>query len=1253
MMAGTLISTVFLGGQSLTYMIPMLLMSLGFPAANLISLSTQKKAYKKTLEQRERTYRQRLGQERQRLEGLVQKQRSLLEDSYPALHSLARIALSANKSLWSRRPSDEDFLSLRFGLWEGAPSFTIEPVRYYDPNDTLHLLAADLVKGFQKVANLPALLPLQKYGSIAISGRSAAVYGLSRRLVLDLIIHHSPQDVNVAVLGDTREAVDNWEWLKWIPHTDSLGVEQRLFRLAFDPHKIDKYLEFLMREYHSRRSKADSFSASNTKVTNQAAIVVLLDDSGQARQHGDIRTLAEFGYEAGIYLLFIGGRDWPRECRARLDLLDEHNFKLTETFSRSGELHEGVYETASRVDCERVARKLAGWEAAGLGSRVPLPESIRLSRVLGSDVLQLEAVKGSWSASFEPGDLLQFPIGVCARREQLDLAMINLLPAELGGNDAYHTILIGTTGSGKSEFMKSLVMGAALRYPPNILNFFFLDFKGGAAFSIFEDLPHVSGVVTNLKPELVERGLDSIKNEIERRQHKFAEARLQNIWDFNRLHPDQALPHLVLLLDEFARGLAEFPRLRETLDVLVRQGRSLGMYLILANQDANSEVDKLLNNVGWRIALKVAKPEELSMIDRTLPNPIRAGRGYLRSLVGDITEFQAGYAGLPVQTVTTGGADEFSIYEVEADGSYKQIYKKAPEVVQEEKTSKGPLVKEEEKIISTLKQATADMHIKPAPRIYLDPLPEMISLDSIIAEAGVKPCFRNKKWTPEKDVHRYVACWGKQDIPQLCLQETLNTDFDDKDGHLWIIGAQGSGKDITLASLIMSLAFRYTPEQAQFYLLELGAGELTPFEALPHTGALIKPQKENKKENERLTRLLDFLDGEIDRRKEADDREDGQAVGAAIFVLINSFAELQKNYPDEVERMTRFVRDGGPLGIHFIITTSRGPELIRSISNLISRRLVLQLANKDEYIDIIGRQVPPLTANIPGRAFWVDGDVSVCQVAQPPERLVETMKAMRESWKGNLPSRIEVLADSIPLSDFLSIAKAKPGSAPVPVGYSYASLALIAPDLSESSPAWLVMGPKESGKSNFLACAAKSVLQNAPEQWIVKIYALRPSTHVKWDQMDKRIRVFSAPEEIANDGQALIEQLKTGKPGKDKKNILLLLDELGAAFQPGKENLAKVVNNLGLLLESATDIHVIASGLLEELRMQLTSPMVKFLRQGRVGMIFSKDTNEADWLGAQIGLEYRRMTLPPGRGFYVNKGKIELVQTPLFEKIDT
>jgi hypothetical protein len=242
------------------------------------------------------------------------------------------------------------------------------------------------------------------------------------------------------------------------------------------------------------------------------------------------------------------------------------------------------------------------------------------------------------------------------------------------------------------------------------------------------------------------------------------------------------------------------------------------------------------------------------------------------------------------------------------------------------------------------------------------------------------------------------------------------------------------------------------------------------------------------------------------------------------------------------------------------------------------------------------------------------------------------------------------LADCISLTEFFEKAGVKSGKVPVPVGFSYATLETIAPDLGSSSPAWLVMGPKESGKSNFLACTAVSALQNAPDDWVVHLYALRRSNLVKWEQLDKKMHVFATTDEIISDLQALTTLLKAGKPAAKGKKLLVLIDELGAAFQPGKEALAKELNELALAMEMASDVHVMASGLLEELRMQLASPMVKYLRQSRLGLMLSKDTNEADWLGSQITLEYRRMTLPAGRGFFINKGKAEFIQTPCLDR---
>jgi DNA segregation ATPase FtsK/SpoIIIE, S-DNA-T family len=269
-------------------------------------------------------------------------------------------------------------------------------------------------------------------------------------------------------------------------------------------------------------------------------------------------------------------------------------------------------------------------------------------------------------------------------------------------------------------------------------------------------------------------------------------------------------------------------------------------------------------------------------------------------------------------------------------------------------------------------------------------------------------------------------------------------------------------------------------------------------------------------------------------------------------------------------------------------------------------------------------------------------------VALPPEKLRDLLRKMREAWKGVLPRSMDTLPGCIPFSSILneiqSVRKAE--QVLLPVGKSYESLELVAPDLLESTPFWLILGPKESGKSNFLASAASAVLDQDSKNWQVRAYAFRRSPLIALGQSLKSLTVFNTADEIAKDCLAVAETLKAGKAIADGKKLLLLVDDFGFAFQTGKEPLLNALNALAQSLETTTDVFILASGMMDELRMALASPFLKLLRQGRTGLVLSKDTNELDWLNASISLEYRRMDLPLGRGFFVNKGKPLFVQTP-------
>nr|MBC7245774.1 hypothetical protein [Chloroflexota bacterium] len=1233
-----------------TMMGPMLIMSMAFPLANILSYAVQKRTYRRAWAEYEASYRKKLAKMRRHLDSLAENQRAQLEKEYPTVSKMVSIVLDRNKHLWWRRADDEDFLALRIGTGDSKPSFSVSPPRTADSNNPLTSLAWELSRSYQKLPHLPVLLPLQQVGSLAIAGKpSSAVYGVARRLVLDVLVHHSPEDVQLVVMTDLPEGRERWEWLKWAPHTSAIHAEEGVCRLAFTMDQAQACLEWLREQYRTRFPTTDTTSNVMKEERQPAAIIVLLDDSGRIRQHPDIANLAARGKEAGIYLLFIGGQGWPRECRARLDVLREHNFHYLSSRADKESLTtcEGMYETASLEDCECIARSLAPLKVSTGQSVCTLPDSIRISQVLGT--FSLEALKQNWMAELSPADMLQLPVGVRVGHEGLEPMIIDLRPEGLGGYQAFHSVLIGTTGSGKSVFLQTLILSAAYRYSPRWLNFMLMDFKAGASeLSKLEKLPHVVGLVTDLTPELATRALIAVDSEIRRRKQAFDEAgkctgiRISDIWDYNKRFPGDPLPHLLLVLDEFAKGIELLPDLQRVLQSLAQQGRALGVYLILANQRVTHAVDTLLSNIGWRIVLPVAERDEMRIVDRLRSPSTRPGRGYVR-VKEEVYEFQGARSDEATLSPDADGVGSFTIYTIEADGSWKTLYKYSTNIPQEDRSEQTSARKSElETLIDWMKQAEQDLGLVPARRIYLPPLEEHIRFEEMLEDSSLPLRFEDGRWQGDSQISsKLLVPLGYVDLLDESRQEILMVNFEEQDGHLWIVGSPGSGKAMSLITLLLSLAYTHTPEEVQFYILEYGAGTLLSLVDLPHTGAVLRLE-----EKERLQRLLAYLDKEMEQRRI---HLGGQKVDGAfpsIFLVVNDFAELRANYPDEAEQVASYVRSGKAVGIHVIITSNRGTELSRSISGNIARRLVLQLTSRNEYLDVVNQPLTPLPKPVQGRGYWIDRGVRECQVAQPPCDMKNLVQLMRKTWRGALPHEIRALPSCISLASLLDAVKPIPGNViPIAVGLAYEDLRLITPNLLEEIPQWLILGPRESGKSNFLACMARSVLHADANGWEVWIFSPRRSLAnlVNINQA----KLFSTIEESVKALEELNGRLNQGQPAASGKRLLLLLDDLGSFFQSGRERAAAALNTLTTAIEKTNEVYLVAAGLVEELRLQMGNALIRLLRQSRTGVVFSKDSNDLDWLGAQVSWEYRKMDLPCGRGFFVSKGKAQLVQTPL------
>ncbi len=1255
MMGGSLIYSLVSNTGGLKTMIPMLIMSMGFPLASAIGLWYQKRDYHRKVAARENDYRVKLKSSKEQIQKLSQEQRDVLEQEYPALPKLTRIALEQGQHprLWCRRPRDLDFLSLRYGVCPGKPTFSIAPPQYPDQTDKLFLLATEVSKNLQTIQKLPALLDLPRVGSIAITGRQAdATYSTARRILLDILVHHSPEDVRVVCISDGPSAEAQWEWLKWAPHSRAFSPEVSPKYLAFTEPSIGASLHWLSDEFNDRRGRE---SSPGQKGPIGSAIVVFMDDQGIARSTPDIARIAESGHTCGIYLVFVGGRNWPRECRARLDLLEGNTFRYSETWAGEGdrELKEGLVESAEMADCERIVRSLAGLELAGGSSSASLPDSIRISQVLGCSRLDNQTIPQQWSKQLAPRDLLQFPVGVQIGRTGLEPILVDLRPEDMGGKQAFHTVLIGTTGSGKSVFLQSLVLSAAYNYSPKEMNFLLMDFKAGASeLSKLKELPHVVGLVTDLGPEMASRALVALESEIQRRKQIFEKAgKISDIWAYNKRYPDAYIPHLLLVLDEFAKGIEILPEMQKVLQTLATQGRALGMYLLLANQKVTSAVDMLLSNIGWRILLRVSERDEMRIVDPNRPPANRPGRGYIR-VKEEVTEFQGSRADQMVIASSEEVTSEYKLYRIAADGSRSVFFTYAGDAapVQKGETAK---LSELETLIHLMKEASKEMGYAPARPIYLDPLPGQILLKEVFSESNIPVAFDENTWVKDRSgSDQLIAPIGFLDHPEECVQDCFSVDFKKQDGHLWIVGAPGSGKAMALSTLLFSLALTHTPEEIQFYILEYGAGTLRPFERLPHTGAVIRlPEKE------RLERLLNYLDAEMERRtaEMGGDGTDTKNRWPSLFLVINNFAELRTNYSDFADRISRYVRDGKAAGLHLIIATNRGMELSRMVSSNIAQRLILQLASRDEYMDLLGRFIQTLSGNSEGRGYFSCNGIAECQVAhltlegQEGYNLAEVALKMKTSWQGNIPRLIQTLDAKISLQEVLDKTASLPTPAKglrIPIGIVYENLQVLSPDLLDEIPNWLVIGPRQSGKSNFLGSMAVGLLSNEKAvNWEVKIFLFRRSPLTELVASNQRIQLFNSAESVLQELQNFTNALAPQTTGPSEKQYLLLVDDLGAAFEPGKETILAALNALASKCGTRTDVVLAATGIIDELRTQLASPIMRLLRQSRTGVGFSKESTELEWLGVQIPLSYRKMDLPPGRGFWASKGKAIFLQT--------
>ncbi len=1252
-------------------MLPMALMGLGFPLANLFSTLSLKKKYKKAMAQREVKYKKTLAEVEKEIEQTIALQREIMEQEFPSAQQTQRIGLGRGQSprLWWRRPGDPDFLMLRVGTGDSNPCFEIELPNLNLENEPLANLPIELKEKFQIVPNIPTLVDLKRVGSLVINSPDRVLtLRFARRVAVDLCVHQSPNDLLLFLVSDQSKAGITWEWMRWFPHTGSFDGDSGGRNMLMDSDSINNFLDNL-KQIMTDRSAANRNQGEPNLAAMMPAIVVILDDKGTIRQHPDVAKLAAEGYLYGIYLIFISKGGVPGSARSRIEITSTEKLAYLETIEAlgTGQRKTSRPELMTGDQSEAVGRALSGLEVAGNTRSESLPSVVRISDILPGDIFSVEDVISTWNANRKENNQVIFPVGQWVDRTGLETYEIDFRPSTLGGKESFHAMMIGTTGSGKSIFMQSLVLAAAYKYSPKELTFLFMDFKAGAAeLKKVNDLPHSVGMVTDLGPELADRAIRALENEFVRRKQAFDDAgKINSIFDFNRRFPDRAFPHLLVVIDEFAQGIKVLPDLVPRLKQLVSQGRAFGMYMLLANQEVNSAVDDLKANTHWTILLRVNRLEEMSLIGRNYPIPSGRGHGYIK-VNNEVTTIRGAYAGLPAYAgnQAENEIEEYSIFEFEPDAQRKPLYHYSP---QQDSKSQAHFTTELDSIVSLISDACEKLSIAHAAPIYLEPLTDKIPMSEVLQHTETHKLFNGEVWA-QGTADKNTVPLGFLDLPDQCLQTPFAFDFNDNGGHLWIVGTPGSGKTETILSLVFSLCMTHTPEEMQFYVLEFGSGNLSRVEAFPHCGGVIR-----QNEAERINRLLNYLKLELSARSAP---LGYSASMPHIYVFFNNAADFKNQYPDQFEELARFVRAGGAVGIHLIFSTNRGSELSRGLSGNIPVRIALQLAEKQEYGDVLGTIHVPQIPKSPGRGFLQVDSIVECQVAQPdmgvfgetpsvdaiPQKsgkqsgLEQQLKAadkvaqrMNAAWKGERPGKIQSMAETLDIEQFNALVEAERLRQPaysLPVGISYDSLATIWVDPQAELQFWTVTGKKKSGKTNLLASLYMQALKSQPA-WSVTYFAMK-----REPMLENRIsklggKVFFAQPEIAYEAEQFLKRVQE-EP--DKFN-LLLIDDVGSPYSSNNTSMISVLDQLGDQLSRIANRNflVVIADLAANLKggAAYLSPLLKVSQQNLTGFFLSVDDNDLQYFNLRMTMQQKKdYPGTAGRGFIVRKSTFNYLQLP-------
>ncbi|MEV0725814.1 type VII secretion protein EccCa [Micromonospora purpureochromogenes] len=1220
-----------------------------------------------------RDYMRYLAQMRKRTRRAAEQQRAAMTWRHPEPDALWSIA--ASRRMWERRITEDDFGEARIAT--GPQRLAVEivppetkPVEDLEPMSAIALRR--FVRAHSSVPELPTALSLRAFSRIVLRGDREPVLDLTRAALAQLATFHAPDDLILAVVAaPDRQQV--WDWVKWLPHahhsarTDAAGARRLVFASLAEAE------ESLAAELAGR----PRFAPEAKPLTSAPHVVVVIDG-------GEVSATCQLMGPGllGATTIDLSGTI-PRDAGRWLLCLDAGDGSSLELVRGTSGSRLGTPDRLSAEAAEGLARQIAPYRLSQqqTTSDEPLARSMELPDLLGVGDAAAVDVQQTWRPRSQR-DRLRIPLGVGPDGNVVELDFKESAHEGMGP----HGLVIGATGSGKSELLRTIVGALAVTHSSEELNFVLVDFKGGATFASLEALPHTSAVITNLADELplVDRMRDALAGEMTRRQEVLrAAGNYVSRFDYEKARaagePLAPMPSLLIICDEFSELLAAKPDFIDLFVMIGRLGRSLGVHLLLASQRLEEgKLRGLDTHLSYRVGLRTFSAVE-SRIVLGVPDayelPNAPGHGYLKTDTSTMLRFRAAYVSGPYRAPGEGQRSSPALVQrriVPYGVNFVPVQvPQAPVEVApaEEKPADGKAVAMLDVLIERLKGRGT-----PAHQVWLPPLSEPPSLSELLPPLAVHSTFGlcTATWPGRGQLTVPV---GVVDRPYEQRRDPMLVELAGAGGNVVIVGASLSGKSTLLRSMIASLALTHTPREAQFFCLDFGGGALRSLDGLPHVAG-VAGRRDTEAVRRTVAEVVAVLDDRetrfaqhgIDsvasyrRRRAAGEFADDPF--GDVFLVVDGWNTLRQEYEELEQTITNLANRGLGFGVHVVLTAVRWAEIRINMRDLLGTKLELRLGDANES-EIDRRAAANVPTGAPGRGLTRDKlhfltAISRIDNRRDIEDLTEASaklaRHVADAWPGAPAPKVRLLPRKLPFTELVRIAdRSAPG---LLIGVNESALAPVHLDLA-NEPHLTVFGDAECGKTNVLRVIARGITERytpAQARIVIADYRRGLLGAVEGDHLLD----YAPSNQVFSQGLGSIRSaLQNRLPGPDVTtaqlrdrswwkgpDLYILVDDYDLVASGGSNPLSA----LHELLPQARDIglHLIITRRVGGIARALYEPVLQRLRElDSPGLLMSGNREE----GAVFGT-LRPSPQPPGRGTLVRRrdGQ-QLIQTAWVEPV--